>query len=163
AVALGLIQGPAEVLPVSSSGHLVLVPALLGWPYADLPADVRKAFEVALHTGAGLALAWLLRDDVVAAAADPFGTALLAGPAAAARGSRWRAGGSAAWRRTCVLRSLRERPPRSCPPSPPRPCSGSGAMRSWARTASPSVRSRCVACIGLNGRVADRGAYAEAG
>ena len=83
ALALGLIQGPAEVLPVSSSGHLVLVPALLGWPYARLPADVRKTFEVALHTGAGLALLWLLRSDAAAAARDPFGTALLTAPAAA--------------------------------------------------------------------------------
>jgi undecaprenyl-diphosphatase len=82
AVVLGLIQGPAEVLPVSSSGHLVLVPSLLGWSYPRLPADVRKAFEVALHTGAGLALAWLLRDDALAAATDPIGTTLLAGPAA---------------------------------------------------------------------------------
>jgi undecaprenyl-diphosphatase len=83
AVALGLIQGPAELLPVSSSGHLVLVPALLGWPYSRLAADVRKAFEVALHAGAGLALVWLLRDDARAALCDPAGTALLAGPAAA--------------------------------------------------------------------------------
>lgn len=83
AVALGLIQGPAELLPVSSSGHLVLVPALLGWPYARLPADVRKAFEVALHAGAGVALALLLRDDALAAAKDPVGTTLLFGPAAA--------------------------------------------------------------------------------
>jgi undecaprenyl-diphosphatase len=83
AVALGLIQGPAEVLPVSSSGHLVLVPALFGWPYACLPPDIRKAFEVALHTGAGVALALLLRDDALAAATDPVGSALLAGPAAA--------------------------------------------------------------------------------
>ena len=83
AVALGLIQGPAELLPVSSSGHLVLIPALLDWPYARLPADVRKAFEVALHTGAGLALLWLLREDARAAAKDPAGTVLLAGPAAA--------------------------------------------------------------------------------
>ena len=83
AVLLGLVQGPAEVLPMSSSGHLVLVPALLDWPYARLPGDVRKAFEVALHAGAGLALAWLLRDDVVAAAKDPFGATLLAGPASA--------------------------------------------------------------------------------
>jgi len=81
AVALGLIQGPAETLPVSSSGHLVLVPALLGWPYADLPADTRKTFEVALHFGAGLALAFLLRDDVVAAVRDPAGTALMTVPA----------------------------------------------------------------------------------
>jgi undecaprenyl-diphosphatase len=83
AVVLGLIQGPAEVLPVSSSGHLVLVPALLGWPYARLSADIRKAFEVALHMGAGAALAWLLRDDALAAATDPVATTLLAGPAAA--------------------------------------------------------------------------------
>ena len=83
AVVLGLIQGPAEVLPVSSSGHLVLAPALLDWPYARLPADVRKTFEVALHAGAGLALAWLLRDDVAAALQKPFETALLTAPAAA--------------------------------------------------------------------------------
>jgi undecaprenyl-diphosphatase len=79
---LGLIQGPAELLPVSSSGHLVLVPALLGWPYSRLDGDVRKAFEVALHAGAGLALVWLLRGDARAALRDPAGTALLAGPAA---------------------------------------------------------------------------------
>ena len=47
AVALGAIHGPAELLPVSSSAHVGLVPALLGWPYAELPGDVRKAFEVA--------------------------------------------------------------------------------------------------------------------
>ena len=82
AVVLGLIQGPAEVMPVSSSGHLVLVPALLDWPYAQLPADVRKAFEVALHTGAGVALLWLLREDARTAARDPLGTALLTAPAA---------------------------------------------------------------------------------
>src|SRR3954468_8001245 len=84
AVALGLIQGPTEVLPVSSSGHLVLVPALLDWPYARLPADVRKSFEGALPLGAGVALAWLLRDDLKAAFRDPIGTAQLAGPAAMA-------------------------------------------------------------------------------
>src|SRR3954463_11900859 len=82
AIVLGLIQGPAEVLPVSSSGHLVLVPALLGWPYARLPADVRKTFEVALHTGAGVALLWLLRWDAAGAARDPVGPALLTAPAA---------------------------------------------------------------------------------
>jgi undecaprenyl-diphosphatase len=70
-------------LPVSSSGHLVLVPALLDWPYAHLPADVRKAFEVALHTGAGLALLYLLREDARAAVRGPAGTALLTAPAAA--------------------------------------------------------------------------------
>lgn len=83
-MALGLIQGPAELLPVSSSGHLVLVPALLGWPYARLDADVRKTFEVALHAGAGLALAWLMRDEILESLRDPIGTATLAAPAAIA-------------------------------------------------------------------------------
>jgi undecaprenyl-diphosphatase len=83
AVVLGLIQGPAEVLPVSSSGHLVLVPALLDWPYARLPADVRKSFEVALHAGAGLALLWILRREMADAARDPVGTTLMTAPAAA--------------------------------------------------------------------------------
>jgi undecaprenyl-diphosphatase len=83
ALALGLIQGPAEVLPVSSSGHLVLIPALLDWPYARLPADVRKTFEVALHAGAGLALLWVLRRDAADAARDPVGTTLMTAPAAA--------------------------------------------------------------------------------
>ncbi len=81
AVALGLIQGPAELLPVSSSGHLVLVPALLGWPYARLPDETRKTFEVALHAGAGAALAWLLRDDLLAAMRDPLASVRLTLPA----------------------------------------------------------------------------------
>jgi undecaprenyl-diphosphatase len=51
AVALGALHGPAELIPVSSSAHVALVPQLLGWPSARLPGDVRKAFEVALHTG----------------------------------------------------------------------------------------------------------------
>src|SRR3954465_15279547 len=84
ALALGLIQGPTEVLPLSSSGHLVLVPALLGWPYARLPADTRKTFEVALHAGAGLALAGLLRADLRRALSEPLTTAKLALPAAGA-------------------------------------------------------------------------------
>ena len=53
------MQGPAELLPVSSSGHVALVPHLLGWDarsgpppgggYAALPPHLRKTFEVALH------------------------------------------------------------------------------------------------------------------
>jgi undecaprenyl-diphosphatase len=56
AVALGVIHGQAELLPVSSSAHVGLIPALAGWPYAELPGDVRKAFEVALHGGTFAAL-----------------------------------------------------------------------------------------------------------
>lgn len=42
---------------MSSSGHLALVPRLLGWPYSDLPGAARKSFEVALHAGSAPALA----------------------------------------------------------------------------------------------------------
>ena len=63
-MALGAIQGPTELLPVSSSGHLVLVPALLGWRYRELDPELRKSFEVALHAGGALALLIGLRREV---------------------------------------------------------------------------------------------------
>jgi undecaprenyl-diphosphatase len=50
AVVLGLVQGATEFLPVSSSGHLILVPTLLGWP------DQGLAFDAAVHLGTVLAL-----------------------------------------------------------------------------------------------------------
>ncbi len=56
ALALGVVQGPAELLPVSSSAHIVLVPWLAGWEWEELDPEVRKSFEVALHAGAALAL-----------------------------------------------------------------------------------------------------------
>lgn len=55
--ALGLIQGAAELLPVSSSAHVAAVPELLGWDVAAWDAARRKELEVALHAGAALALA----------------------------------------------------------------------------------------------------------
>jgi undecaprenyl-diphosphatase len=55
-VALGLIQGPTELLPVSSSAHLVLVPWLAGWEWDGLDPELRKSFEVALHAGGAAAL-----------------------------------------------------------------------------------------------------------
>ena len=54
AVALGLLQGPAELLPISSSAHTTLLPWLAGWPYARLGGARRKSFEVALHAGAAI-------------------------------------------------------------------------------------------------------------
>ena len=56
ALALGVLQGPAELLPVSSSAHIVLVPWLADWEWDELDAEVRKSFEVALHAGAAAAL-----------------------------------------------------------------------------------------------------------
>jgi undecaprenyl-diphosphatase len=56
AAALGVVQGPAELLPVSSSAHIVLVPWLGGWDWEAVDPEVRKSFEVALHAGAAAAL-----------------------------------------------------------------------------------------------------------
>jgi undecaprenyl-diphosphatase len=53
---LGAVQGPTELLPVSSSAHLALIPWLAGWDWDDLDPELRKTFEVALHVGAALAL-----------------------------------------------------------------------------------------------------------
>ena len=61
AVLLGVVQGPTELLPVSSSAHTALIPWLAGWPYTGLHPDQRKSFEVALHAGAGCALAIAMR------------------------------------------------------------------------------------------------------
>ncbi|MDP8977824.1 MAG: undecaprenyl-diphosphate phosphatase [Actinomycetota bacterium] len=62
ALVLGLVQGLTEFFPVSSSGHLVIVPALLGWPPPDL------AFDVALHMGTAGAVVVYFRADLVAMA-----------------------------------------------------------------------------------------------
>jgi undecaprenyl-diphosphatase len=56
ALALGIVQGPAELLPVSSSAHIGLIPWLAGWDWEELDPEVRKSFEVALHAGAAAAL-----------------------------------------------------------------------------------------------------------
>ena len=56
AAVLGAVQGPTELLPVSSSAHLRIVPWLLGWDLDEVSAEDRKAFEVAVHGGAALAL-----------------------------------------------------------------------------------------------------------
>jgi len=56
ALVLGAVQGPTELLPVSSSAHIVLVPWLAGWEWGSIDPEVRKSFEVALHAGAAAAL-----------------------------------------------------------------------------------------------------------
>jgi undecaprenyl-diphosphatase len=58
AVILGIVQGLTEPLPVSSSGHLVLVPAVLRWP----PPSV--TFDVFLHGGTLLAIIAYFRRDL---------------------------------------------------------------------------------------------------
>lgn len=57
-VLLALVQGITEFLPISSSGHLVLVPQLLGWP------DQGLAFDVAVHIGTLSAVIWYFKHDI---------------------------------------------------------------------------------------------------
>ena len=58
AVVLALVQGITEFLPVSSSAHLILIPALLGWP------DQGLAFDVAVHVGTLVAVIVFLRKEL---------------------------------------------------------------------------------------------------
>ena len=64
AFVLGLVQGFSEFLPISSSGHLLVVPWLFGWNDLD-DASVKKAFDVALHVGTLVAVLAYFRRDVV--------------------------------------------------------------------------------------------------
>jgi undecaprenyl-diphosphatase len=83
------VQGPAELLPVSSSGHVALLPYLLGWDepgrpaagYPALPPHLRKTFEVALHAGTAPALLLALRGREIG---DPRLLALTLAPPALA-------------------------------------------------------------------------------
>jgi undecaprenyl-diphosphatase len=63
-VVLGALHGPAELLPISSSGHVAVMPWLLGWDYDRLDPELRKSFEVALHAGTAAALLITLRAEV---------------------------------------------------------------------------------------------------
>ena len=64
AIALGALHGPAELLPISSSGHVALIPWLLHWDYDQLDDELRKSFEVVVHAGTAAALLITLRDEV---------------------------------------------------------------------------------------------------
>jgi len=63
AIILGLVQGITEFAPVSSSGHLILVPWMLGWHIVDDPA-LNKSFDVALHMGTFVGAVIYFRHDL---------------------------------------------------------------------------------------------------
>ncbi len=65
AIILGLVQGPTEVLPVSSSAHIALLPRLARWRDAQIDAELRNSLEVALHAGTAAALLIALRGELV--------------------------------------------------------------------------------------------------
>lgn len=64
AIVLGVVQGLTEFLPISSSGHLVIVPWIFGWNDYDSQATA-KAFDTALHLGTLAAVLIYLRKDLI--------------------------------------------------------------------------------------------------
>ena len=58
AIILAIVQGLSEFLPISSSGHLILVPDLLGWD------DQGLAFDVAVHLGTLVAVVFYFREEI---------------------------------------------------------------------------------------------------
>jgi undecaprenyl-diphosphatase len=65
ALALGATQGFSELLPVSSSGHLILVPSLANWTYLAHHESFNKTFDVSLHLGTLVAVVAYFWSDVV--------------------------------------------------------------------------------------------------
>lgn len=64
AIVLGIVQGIAEYMPISSSGHLILVPWLFGWDDFAGDDSLRKAFDVALHAGTLVGAVAYFRSDI---------------------------------------------------------------------------------------------------
>jgi len=65
AIILGIVQGLTEFLPISSSGHLILVPWLFNWHFLLENPGLNKTFDVALHLGTFVAvLAYFWREVV---------------------------------------------------------------------------------------------------
>jgi undecaprenyl-diphosphatase len=65
ALVLGLVQGATELLPISSSGHLILVPWLGDWEYLRENESFNQTFDVALHLGTLIAVAAYFWRDLV--------------------------------------------------------------------------------------------------
>ena len=112
AIVLGIVQGLSEFLPISSSGHLILVPWLFGWDdFAGDRVACKKTFDVALHIGTLVGVVAYFRKDLVRLA--------VAGVT-----RRGRHDGRLAW---YLLASASRRP------SPAR-SSATSSRRSWARS-----------------------------
>ena len=65
ALVLGIVQGLTELLPISSSGHLILVPWASEWTYLEQHDRFNQTFDVALHLGTLVAVAAYFWKDLV--------------------------------------------------------------------------------------------------
>ena len=65
AIVLGIVQGLSEFLPISSSGHLRLVPWLFAWHDFDGREHLERTFDVALHLGTLVGAVAYFRNDLV--------------------------------------------------------------------------------------------------
>ena len=65
ALLLGIVQGLTEFLPISSSGHLILVPWLQDYTFLEDNEAFNKTFDVALHAGTLIAAISYFRHEVV--------------------------------------------------------------------------------------------------
>lgn len=72
ALILGIVEGLTEFLPISSTGHLILVGSLIGFH-----GDKAKLFDVAIQTGAMFAVIWYYRARLAAAFRGSIGASLL--------------------------------------------------------------------------------------
>ncbi len=65
ALTLGIVQGLTELLPISSSGHLILVPWLADWEFLRADPRFNQTFDVALHLGTLVAVMGYFRHEIV--------------------------------------------------------------------------------------------------